>query len=286
MSSRPPLLLAPATLISEFVVPGMTWIEHIVYVNSQTMWVGNCSTLRQVFFAGGYVGISDVMHGIYGGFDITEDGNLLYVIMRNVCTSIEQKTTEKTSTIVQTPVSENINCIHYSQINGDILVGIYNASKFISKITRYNSSGKIIQDIEVDYNGQRLYRCPEYITENINGDIITSDPTIGEVVVVDRSGQHRFNYHGPPIQTYFSPGDICTDNYGHILVTDYCKGKSSIHLIDQNGIFQTLLLTDVESKFIHDISICVNDKLSLFVGCEFGKVKVYKYLQKTQNKIF
>lgn len=59
------------------------------------------------------------------------------------------------------------------------------------------------------------------------------------VVVVDRSGEHRFSYTGQGLD--FDPHGICTDVLGHILVCDYIN--YTVHLLDQDGKFLSLLLT-------------------------------------------
>ena len=45
----------------------------------------------------------------------------------------------------------------------------------MAKITRYNRTGKEIQNIQRENQIETLYRYPHFITENINGDICTSD---------------------------------------------------------------------------------------------------------------
>ncbi|XP_052685291.1 uncharacterized protein LOC128165117 [Crassostrea angulata] len=97
--------------------------------------------------------------------------------------------------------------IHSSHINGDILVGMIKDGE--SKVTRYNKLGKEIQSIQRDNKGQRLFKYPHYITENINGDTCTSDKNKRAVVVVNNSGQHRFSYTGQ--RSEFYPFGVCTD---------------------------------------------------------------------------
>ena len=75
-----------------------------------------------------------------------------------------------------------------------------------------------------------MYVHPHYITENINGDICTSDIGKHAVVVVDGLGNYRFSYEGH--ERNFSPYGICTDTNGRILVCDY---KEVVHRLDQDG---------------------------------------------------
>ncbi|XP_052672751.1 uncharacterized protein LOC128155189 isoform X2 [Crassostrea angulata] len=89
-----------------------------------------------------------------------------------------------------TPIS-----IHSSHINGDMLVGMRKDGGG-ARVTRYNKKGEEIQNIQKDNKGQELYGTTHYITENINGDICTSDYDNKTVVVVNKSGQRRFSYTG------------------------------------------------------------------------------------------
>ncbi|XP_062587336.1 uncharacterized protein LOC134248975 [Saccostrea cucullata] len=101
-------------------------------------------------------------------------------------------------------------------------------------VNRYNYEGQQIQKIQHNNNGQQLYNDPNYITENIIGDVIVSDYWRG-VVVTDRGGRHRFSYTGPPSGSGLSPYGICTDALSHILVCDFITG--TIQMIDKNGHF-------------------------------------------------
>uniref|UniRef100_K1QUJ7 Tripartite motif-containing protein 2 n=1 Tax=Magallana gigas TaxID=29159 RepID=K1QUJ7_MAGGI len=108
-----------------------------------------------------------------------------------------------------------------------------------TKVTRYNKTGTEIQNIQRDNNGQVLYSTPHYITDNMNGDVSVSDYYSNAVVVVNKSGQHRFSYTGQ--ETGFTPYGICTDVLGHILVCDLLS--DTVYLLDQDGQFLSILLT-------------------------------------------
>ena len=116
-----------------------------------------------------------------------------------------------------------------------------------AKVTMYSKTGKELQNIQKYNNGEELYNYPRYITENINGDICTSDSNKRAVVVVNKSGQHKFSYTGQG--SNFCPFGICTDVLGHILVCD--DVSKNVHLLDQNGGFLSVILskktTDRES---------------------------------------
>ena len=90
-----------------------------------------------------------------------------------------------------------------SNLLSDILLVIKEA-----KVTRYSKAGKEIQNIQRDHLGQELYRNLCCITEKINGDFCTSGNKEDTVVVVNKSGQHRFSYEGQ--ESRFFPWGICT----------------------------------------------------------------------------
>ncbi|XP_078320283.1 uncharacterized protein LOC111114544 isoform X2 [Crassostrea virginica] len=200
-------------------------------------------------------------------------------------------------------------CIHSSHINGDLLIGF---SHFYSydhpgRVMRYKGTERnraIIKDIELDEEGeieldeegkieldeegkieldeegkerQRLYKYPHYITENkINGDIVVSDQRKCALVVVDRSGRHRFDYTGQPTDKTFNPWGVCTDVLGRILVA-HGEGKRGtiyhhISLLDQNGHFLTRLFEEQKDYFTC-LCHCVDDKYTIYVGFK-NKIKV------------
>ena len=164
--------------------------------------------------------------------------------------------------------------IHSSSINEDILVGMVN-NNGEGKVTRYIKTGKELQNIQNNNQGQNLYSCPRYITENTNGDICTSDCNKRSVVVVNKSGQHRFSYtgHGSSIR----PLGICTDVLGHILVCDDIS--HTVIFLDQQGRFLPVISS--LGALENPLCVCVDDKNNLYAG-EFRythPVTVYKYLE-------
>ncbi|XP_022315390.2 uncharacterized protein LOC111119484 [Crassostrea virginica] len=161
--------------------------------------------------------------------------------------------------------------IHSSGINGDILVGMTKNEK--AKITRYNQTGKEIQNIQRENHRETLYRYQHFITENINGDICTSDYDKKAVVVVNKSGQHRFSYTGG--KRNFSPYGICTDVLGHILVCHFTFQNTAVHLLDQDGHLKALL---TQPEISRASCICVDNENNLCVGSN-DTVTVFKYLK-------
>ncbi|XP_078329847.1 uncharacterized protein LOC111113501 isoform X1 [Crassostrea virginica] len=263
-------LSSSVTKVREYRVPGVIYYAcHVSVDKSGRLWISdNKGNLVQTDLQGNLLqkiqtsGISEGYH------TATQDGGLIYtdrnkkVIYR---ITPDRKITELIKTGDSTPVS-----IHSSCINGDILVGMRGA-----KVTRYNREGKEIQNIQRHNQGQELYDYPHYITENINGDICTSDYHKHAVVVVNKSGQHRFSYSGQ--RSEFCPYGICTDVLGHILVCD--NVSETVHLLDQDGGFLSVILSEQQGIKL-PLGVCVDDENNLYVGqYSTNTVTVYKYLE-------
>ncbi|XP_052684907.1 protein PML-like isoform X2 [Crassostrea angulata] len=266
-------LSSSVTKVKEYTVPGVNRVCHISSGNSGRLWASDAiGNLVQTDLQGNPLQQKKTSGGSEGYHTVTQDGDLIYTDRKNkVINRIKQDNTM--TEFIKTGDWEPIS-IHSSHINGDILVGMIKDGEV--KVTRYNKTGKEIQNIQRDNKGQELYSEPHYITENINGDICTSDYNKQAVVVVNKSGQHRFSYTGQG--SMFIPYGICTDLLGHIIVCNGYPGNNSLHIIDQDGQFLSLLLTPQQG--IRPFGVCVDDENNLHVG-QFNttKVTVYKYLQ-------
>ncbi|XP_048747637.2 uncharacterized protein LOC125659884 [Ostrea edulis] len=208
---------------------------------------------------------------LYGYHAVTHDGDLLYIDRTNK--SIKKYTSDrKTTTVIKTTGDWLPLCVYSSHRIGDILVGMTTGHN--KRVVRYNKEGRELWQSQYDAQGQPLYRYPKYITENVNGDICTSDGSSNKaVVVVDRDGNHRFSYRGRQDGSEFSPYGICTDIHGRILVV---VNSDNVHVIDQNGEFTTVLLTR-DHGISSDCGLC-RDSDNIIWLCGDGEVKMYKYL--------
>ena len=194
---------------------------------------------------------------------------MLYIDESN--DSIKKYTSDKKTTTV---IKTTGNRVYSSHRTGDILVGTFTGDGY--KVVRYNKEGRELWQSQYVAQGQPLYRYPRYITENVNGDICTSDG-LGDdndaVVVVDRDGNHRFSYRGRQDGSEFRTWGICTDVHGRILVV---VNGDSVHMIDQNGEFITVLLTSDHGIF-DDHRLCTDSDNNIWL-CGGNGVKMYKYL--------
>ncbi|XP_078329835.1 uncharacterized protein LOC111117813 [Crassostrea virginica] len=270
---KPTLSLSSSvTKVREYSVPGVNNAFHVSADKSGRLWVSdNNGNLVQTDLQGNLLQKIQTSGGSDGYHTATQDGGLIYTD-RDKKKIYRITPDRKISEFLKTGDWEPVS-VHSSRINGDILVGMKKDRR--AKVTRYNKAGKEIQNIQRDNQGQELYDYPHYITENINGDICTSDFNNRAVVVVNKSGKHRFSYTGQG--SWFRPYGICTDVLGHILV---CDGINyTVHLLDQDGEFLSVILS--KQQGINDpCGVCVDDENNLYVGQDYtNTVTVYKYLE-------
>nr|XP_022341340.1 uncharacterized protein LOC111135501 isoform X2 [Crassostrea virginica]XP_022341341.1 uncharacterized protein LOC111135501 isoform X2 [Crassostrea virginica] len=264
-------LSSSVSKVREYSVPGVDSVYHVSADKSDRLWVSDYwGNLVQTDLQGNQLQKIQTSGG-QGYHTATQDGDLIYtdrdkrVIYR---ITPDKKIIEFIKTGDWTPLS-----VHSSRINGDILVGMIKEKK--AKVTRYNKAGIEKQNIQRYNQRQELYGDPHFITENINRDICTSDYDKEAVVVVNKSGQHRFSYTGQGSRFY--PYGICTDVLGHILVCDYIS--ETVHLLDQDGGFLSIILSS-QQGIKYPYGVCVDDENNLYVGQHgTNAVTVYKYLQ-------
>ncbi|XP_022341638.2 uncharacterized protein LOC111135663 isoform X2 [Crassostrea virginica] len=264
-------LSSSVTKVREYRVPGIDNVYHVSVGKSDRLWVTDYrGNLVQTDLQGNLLQKIQTSGG-RGYHTATQDGDLIYTDQdKKVIYRItpDRKITEFIKTGDWTPLS-----VYSSRINGDILVGMDRDKEV--KVTRYSKAGKEIQNIQWDKQGRGLYSTPHFITENINGDICTSDINKRAVEVVNKSGQHRFSYTGQGL--VLCPYGICTDVLGHILV---CDGYSNIvYLLDQDGGFLSFILSP-QQGISYPCCVCPDDENNLYVGqYNTNTVTVYKYLQ-------
>ncbi|XP_052692241.1 protein wech-like [Crassostrea angulata] len=266
-------LSSSVTNVKEYIVPGVNSVCHISGGKSGILWASDASgNLVQTDLQGKLLQMRKTRGKDEGYHTVTQDGELMCTDREN---NVIKRITQgnKIALFTLTRGCEPLS-IHTSHVNGDILVGMRTLLK--GKVARYNKTGNKIQSIERDNEGKDLYGVyPHYITENINGDICVSDYDKSAVVVLFKTGQHKFTYTGQGSK--FRPFGICTDIVGHILVCD--NESNTVHLLDQDGQFLLLLLTE-EHGIHRPVSLCVDADNKLYVGqFNTNKVKVYVFLE-------
>ena len=265
---------------SVFKVPGMNIIDNMSVLSPDMLWVSSYNTFKQVNIRG------NVIRTLNSGneYDIVDhvvskEGCLIYCVHRTYRGRMlyeygihMMRSDGSTATLLKLDIQTT--CIYSSHINGDLLVGLLGSDRGL--VRRYDRTGRKIEDIEFDGEGQGLYKCPAEISENkINGDIVVSDFWKYALVVVDRSGRHRFDYRGQPTDLTFKPRGVCTDVQGHILVAHEDVSLSiNISLLDKDGRFLTRLLKekDMSDSFR---SLSVDDKNTIYVNMR-DTIEVYR----------
>ncbi|XP_062580081.1 uncharacterized protein LOC134242077 [Saccostrea cucullata] len=106
--------------------------------------------------------------------------------------------------------------------SGDILVCMGEMFLDTARVVKYSSSGRKIQEFQIDQNFEALFLDPRFVCENINEDICISDcNTFGnsKVVVLNTAGNLRFTYDGKAeagaLKYFFQPFDVTTDSLGY-----------------------------------------------------------------------
>lgn len=160
-------------------------------------------------------------------------------------------------------------------ISGDILIGVgHRSANSHPKIVRYRGERRVME-IYKDEHGNPIFQGAHIsVTENINGDIITTDANSKAVVALDNTGRVKFRYNQSPPgrEMPFCPGKVVTDSVGRIIVAD---DNHCLHILDQNG------------RFLRCVDNCGLDRPSglsldsegrLWVGSyHTGEIKVIKY---------
>ena len=153
-------------------------------------------------------------------------------------------------------------CLH----TGDVAVTFYREGRVVI----YSMSGKVIKELD-----KKLFRDPHRVAQSkVNSDLYINDGA-KKVVALDKDYRVRYEYTGQSDGKYaFDPCGLCTDNAGHVLITDGINNR--VHILDRDGQFLQYLLTE-ELGLGQPWSIDVDSEVNVWVG-RWGGVKVVKYL--------
>ena len=163
-------------------------------------------------------------------------------------------------------------CLH----SGIVTVTFFDEGKVII----YSGSRKIVQELD-----KTMFKCPIRVVQNkVNNDLCICDKdkteytSTGKIIALSldiTSYNLRYKYTGQG-NTKFCPIDLCTDNAGHVLITDFYNNR--VHILDKDGRFLQYLLAR-EQGLEWPISIDVDSDGNTWVGEVAGGVKVVKYLK-------
>eukprot|EP00105_Crassostrea_gigas_P041113 XP_019925261.1 PREDICTED: uncharacterized protein LOC105334143 [Crassostrea gigas] len=233
---------------------GVSECYHISGVPPDQVWASNVRHLILKYTKGVIQHrVNDPYIGFCQGIHTVNNENELIYINKDYDIKKLSKDMKTTTTFIEsTDNTWKPRCVHWSPFTGDLLVGMYSNeprddtddmydADGTGKVFRYNKSGQLTQTIQYENTELELYRQPNYVTENNNGDVVVSDYE-SAVVVTDRGGRRRFSYTGHPPGSNLGPLGICTDAMSHILVC--CRITETIHVLDKNGKYLFHLLEE------------------------------------------
>uniref|UniRef100_K1RC17 Tripartite motif-containing protein 3 n=1 Tax=Magallana gigas TaxID=29159 RepID=K1RC17_MAGGI len=259
-------------------VTGVYGCVHISCVTSDRVWVSDDANNLMLTDTTG-VPLHRVKNSCSGRglHTVNSDSELIYIDRNYNINKLSKDMKTTTTFIERTDYTWVPWCMYCSPSTGDLLVGMRYIYTDAGKVTGYNQSGQLTQTIQHDNTGRGLYKEPNYITENNNGDVVVSYRRA--VVVTERGGRRRFSYTGHPSGSRLEPFGICTDALSHILV---CDGiTKTVQMLDKDGQFLSHLLTQSQEmgrpwSLRYDVSTH-----RLWVGSGYNNnVCVYRYITR------
>lgn len=254
---------------------GHSFLSSVDCLNDDEIWTCGIDSIMKLHNLQGQLVRSIETKSGNVPFDIavTRDGDLVYSDPNDRTVNIVKNT--KTQEVIRLAGWKPRSvCVTFS---GDLLVIMLSDDIRRTKIVHYSGSTYYKkQTIQFNDKSQPLYSSgytKKYITENRNLDICVSDYMAGAVVVVDKTGNFRFSYTGPPTKRQFDPIGVATDSQSRILTVD--GNDYRIHIIDQDGKFLRFIDNcDLQNP----CDLCVDTQDNLFVAeNRTGEVKKIQY---------
>lgn len=252
--------------MKEFPLHDVEGVRHIAHCPPDKFWIGYEKTIALIDSKGKKVTEFQRYRFTFGAHSVTKEGHLVYLSGVSVKRYLSKSSSEVF--IRRTNIDDwKARSIYASHRTGDVIVGFRNERKNTGKLAVYYKNGEYKQTIENDTENKPIYTWPRYITDNVNGDIVTSDWHDG-IIVTNQDGRYRFTYtYNLPL-----PRAVVTDSNGDIFV---CNGTPKIHVLNQNGTFLMDIFTgsrDVFSLYLHqDTELFAGDdsakKIMVFSKC-------------------
>lgn len=216
-----------------------------------------------------------------GDIAVNRQGELLYTDVAHRTVNIVRQ--GKTETLIVTPEfwhPQGLCCT----TSGDVLLSMFTSTIRPFIIARYERK-RLTQIIKRDERSCPIFQTGKHaliVTENTNGDVVTSDQNADKVVVVSKSGKVRFRYNSKPAggEKPFCPGHVVTDSAGHIIVAD--SNNTCLHILNQDGL-QLNYVDYSETHYIYTLrglSLDGMDRLwlGLNTSTEHSKLKIIQYM--------
>lgn len=220
--------------------------EHISCLTRDQVWVSERNKLALIDTTTGNIiqTVNDVVNGFWWGLHaLNTDCELYYISTNNSIMKMSNDRKTATPLYTMNGTSYQPKSLYCSLSTGDILIGMTRLYKNLETgmVAKLNENSHLTIIIPNDYKDYTLFKDPNYITENNNGDIVVSDYWRG-LVVTDHEGNHRFSYTDTPFGSRLLPRGICTDVLSHILVCDFFT--NTIQILDKEGKFLLYIPTE------------------------------------------
>ena len=211
--------------------------------------------------------VKDTIHTDFDFSDMTlsPQGGILLTDMDNRCIKPISGNKKKVKTLFKLQwLPYHLYCLR----SGDIAVTF----REDGRVVIYRASGEVIKQLD-----KKLFRWPRWVAQSkVNSDLYISDYNACKVVALDKDYRVRYEYTGQREGGSYWPRGLCTDNAGHVLITDY--ENSTVHILDRDGQFQQFLLTG-EQGMTAPWNIDVDSEGNAWVAETGDHLKVVKYLQ-------
>ncbi|KAL8608215.1 hypothetical protein ACOMHN_016670 [Nucella lapillus] len=149
------------------------------------------------------------------------------------------------------------------------------AAKSGGNIAIYDAEGRLdrrLTNEDLAPKGSRLLEKPHWIATDSSNNIFVVDPVTHCVMGFTWSGQLLFQLGNADMEDlYQGPDTICTDRWGHVIVTDKKEGR--IDVISYQGQLLKCLYPPDPVKFV-----CTTPNKMLLVLPAEGNIKFYEYL--------
>lgn len=183
--------LISAIQITEFAAPEGISPWHISRKTPKHTWISDISGILTAINAKGTELFSFRTQTItecnYGFHASTQDGDLMFINGKFVSRMTCEASSFRVIQLIHTE-DWTASSVYSSNINGDVLVGMIKGEE--GQVTRYDQKGHKLSDIP------EVFLSPNYITENINGNVCVSDLFRRALIVTDTFGEQRFIYEG------------------------------------------------------------------------------------------
>lgn len=270
---------------SDISISNVDDVTHISCVDSEFIWLDNKQWAMKIDYKGeilSKIGLGDIWGSASSTVD--ENGHLLFIKQHNKVMKVKANEEEPIE-MLTVDYHLSILSVYYAKLRSEILLRIYIQDG--TKIVRYNKNVEKISEIEYHKHDKSMV-YPLFLSENTNRDICIADNFDGRVRAFsdDDSGNLRqiYSYEGRSPHYDFSPTGICNDLLGHVLVCNCHKSNPSVHLLDINGRFLSMII-DGKKDVTDPWGLCANEgKLYLSQkNCNVIKVFSYMYLEKINH---